>query len=468
MSASTAPLSESTPTREEGLGSAASRLGWRTILVYNLPTVGIGFMFLLVNMYLMKFATDVLLVAPAAMGLIFGLSRLWDAVTDPLAGYFSDRTSTRLGRRRPWLLASILPIGIAFSMLWSPPAGLGPQALVFWMAVGVFLFYSSMTIVIVPHTSLGAELSDNYHERTRLFGVRHVTWSLGSLAAISVMSILIAAPFPRVSAARMSLGAAIFTALLLLIAVIGLRERPEYQGRGAHSPFKAFSDVLRNPHARRLLLVFLIESLGGATIGILTPYVGQYIVGTPELTPVYILLYIVPSILSVPLWVVLSRHFGKKALWILAMLITSFGFGAMFLLGEGDVALISGLAVFLGFGAGCGAVVAPSIQADIIDFDEYQTGQRKEGAYFAAWNLVFKTATGVTLMLTGFILQAAGFVPNAEQSEQARFALLALYALFPMACYLIGTLIFMGFSLNEAEHQEIRAALQARRGPRDD
>ena len=444
--------------------AVAPRLPWSTIFLYNVPTVGVGYMFLLVNIYLMKFATDVLLIAPAAMGFIFGISRLWDAVTDPLVGYFSDRTRTRLGRRRPWILASVLPIGLAFFMLWSPPDALGDRALVAWMAVGVFLFYSAMTIVIVPHTSLGAELSDSYHERTRIFGVRHPSWSLGSLAAIGGMTLLIGASSPRDRAMELSVVASLVTGALLIWLVTGIRERPEYQGRGESNPFKAFSDVFRNPHARLLLIVFLIESLGGATIGILTPYVAEYIVGTPELTPLYLFLYLIPSMISVPIWVRLSHRFGKKNLWLFSMLVAGFGFGGMFFLGEGDVALISTLAVFLGLGAGCGAVVAPSVQADIIDYDEYTTGQRKEGAYFAAWNFVFKSATGLTLMLTGLILQGAGFVPNVEQTAEAKTALRALYALFPMACYLIGALIFSRFRLNEAEHKRIRSELDARKG----
>ena len=107
-------------------------------------------------------------------------------------------------------------------------------------------------------------------------------------------------------------------------------------------------------------------------------------------------------------------------------------------------------------------MVGPSIQADVIDFDEHQTGQRKEGAYFAAWNFVFKSASGLTLMLTGWVLQFSGFVPNAEQTESARFWMLALYSLFPLVCYVIGTALFTSFSLDEAEHRRIRAELDAR------
>ena len=102
-----------------------------------------------------------------------------------------------------------------------------------------------------------------------------------------------------------------------------------------------------------------------------------------------------------------------------------------------------------------------SIQADVIDYDEYMTGQRKEGAYFAAWNFVFKSATGITIMITGWVLQFVDFQPNVEQTEQVKLAIRSLYAIFPLVCYLIGTALFMRFSLDEAEHHRIRAALDA-------
>jgi GPH family glycoside/pentoside/hexuronide:cation symporter len=162
------------------------------------------------------------------------------------------------------------------------------------------------------------------------------------------------------------------------------------------------------------------------------------------------------------MWVWVSRRIGKKRLWILSTIFTALGFGAMMFLTEGAVALISILAFLLGTGAGAGAVVAPSIQADVIDYDELETGQRKEGAYFAAWNFVFKTATGITLMLTGVVLDAAGFVPNATQTSSAKTALLVLYALFPLGCYLVGAAILTRFRLDETEHARIRAALDAR------
>ena len=443
-------------------GSAPGRLPLGVILNYSAPTLGIGFMFFLVGLYMMPFATDVLLIAPGAMGTIFFASRVWDAVSDPMAGYLSDRTDTRIGRRRPWMAASVIPIGAVFVMMWSPPGSLTGAGLVAWMAVGVLGFYTAMTVFIVPHTALGAELTDAYHDRTRVFATRHVVWTLGSLSAVGGMQLLINAEQPRDLATVLSWSVALVTGALILWTVRSLRERSEFRGRGGQNPLASFRDVWRNPHARLLLIVFLIENLGAATIGLLTFYVAKYVVMRPDLTGIFILLYMVASIGFVPIWLPLSRRFGKKQLWIFSMLLTGVAFGGMFFLRENSIFLISILAFLAGIAASCGAMVGPSIQADVIDYDEYMTGERKEGAYFAAWNFVFKSATGVTIMLSGWVLQVVGFIPNQEQTEAVKLAILSLYSIFPLVCYAIGTALFVTFKLDEAEHSRIRRILDER------
>jgi len=414
----------------------------------------------------------VLLIAPAVMGVIFSISRIWDAISDPLAGYLSDRTRSRFGRRRIWLLASIVPIGATFIMVFAPPASLTGSALTAWMAVAIIGFYSAMTIFLVPHLSLGAELSANYHERSRLFGFRHAFFTFGSILALYSFYLLIAAEQRGVDAVReraleLSLVAALVMVAMVAFAFVRLRERVDYQGRVSERPFQAFGDVWRNPHARLLIIVTFIENVGGAAIGVLTLYIAQYVIGAPHWAPFIILCYMVPSTLSVPMWLPLSRRFGKIRLWMFSMVLTGVSFGAMFLLAfMDDLALKLGYimvaAVFAGLAAGCGGTIAPSVQSDVIDFDEYTTGERKEGSYFAAWNFVFKSAMGVMLLLTGFVLEFSGFVPNQEQTMTVKYAMLTLYGLFPLVCYLVGAWLFSRFSLDEAEHGRIRAVLDER------
>lgn len=450
---------------------APDRLKWSVISAYGAPGIGAGYMYLLINLYIMKFSTDVLLIAPAIMGTIFGISRVWDAVSDPLVGYLSDRTRSRLGRRRTWLLFSILPLSAMFVWVFSPPASLTGGYLVAWMAVGVIGFYSAATIFIVPHMSLGAELTPNYHERSRLYGLRHAAFTIGSILALVSMQLLINAEQEseaavRLTAFQLSALAATITGLLIVYAVFKLKERRDFQGRVNDSPFGAFRDVWQNVHARLVLIVTFVENIGSAVIGLLTLYIAQYVIGRPELAAVIILSYMIPSSFSVPLWIPLSRRFGKLRLWMFSMMLTGLSFGGMFCLpwldADTRVYTIFVLAVFAGLAAGCGGTIAPSVQSDIIDYDEYMTGERKEGSYFAAFNFVQKSATGVMIFITGYVLQFSGFVPNQEQTMTVQVAMVTLYGLFPLVCYTLGTFLFSRFTLDEAAHNRMREELENR------
>jgi GPH family glycoside/pentoside/hexuronide:cation symporter len=265
-------------------------------------------------------------------------------------------------------------------------------------------------------------------------------------------------------ALALALGGGAAIAGMIVYAASRLSERSDYQGRGAVDIRSAFADVLRNPHGRLLFFVFAVETFGSASIGMLAPYVMQYVVKSPELTEVFILVYFVPQLALTPIWIRLSRRFGKKRLWLFSMAAMTAGYGAMFFIDEGAYVAIFTVVFLLGLGGGCGAVVGPSIQADVIDYDEYLTGQRKEGAYVAIWNFIRKAAGALTAGLTGFVLQYVGYEPNlADQSEATKTAMLALIGLLPAACFALGTFLFSFFGLNEREHAAVVAVLEERR-----
>ena len=430
-------------------------------------------MYLILSLYVMKFSTDVLLIAPAVMGAIFSLSRIWDAISDPLVGYLSDRTTLKLGRRRTWILGSCLPISVGFYAVFAPPFSMQGDDLTLWMTLAIIGFYSAMTLFFVPHMALGAELSTDYHERSRLFGVRHIFYTLGSILSLGAMYLLINEEFAeggsvRVLARDLAFVAIGVMAVLVLYAVVYLRERPEFQHRQQGGPLRAVQDIWGNPHARLLITVTFIENVGSAAIAALTLYVSQYVVGAPAMAPLIILAYMVPSSLFVPIWIPLSKRFGKIKVWMAGMVLTALSFGGMFFLPfieslDQRLFLIIFLAVFAGLANGCGGTLGPSVQGDVIDYDEYKTGERKEGSYFAAWNFVYKSALGVMLLLTGFVLDFAGFVPNVEQTMQVKLAMVSLYGLFPLVCYIIGAILFSRFTLDEKAYQVIRTELDARR-----
>ena len=457
----------STKLREVEAPAAATRsatqLPFATILLYSSPVAGVGFMEFLFATYLMKFATDVLAVSPAAIGGILVAARVCGALSDPLAGFLSDRTHTGLGRRRPWLLATALPFSMVFALMWSPPHALSPAALTLWMGAMVILFQVGINVYMMPHDALGAELSDDYHDRNRVFGTRRVVFGVGALLVFAAVTRLASSPDPRADASRIAFTAAVLTTALMVYMGLAIRERAEFQGRGGARPFQALADVWRNEHARLLLLVFFAQQLGVGAITIAAAYHAQYVLGSPEALPLVLGSFVVASILSVPIWVRLGRGFEKKPLLVASMVLVTLAIGGMFLVGRGDLAPMMLLAAVGGFAGGGQDVVFPSLQADVIDYDEYLTAERKEGVYFAAWNFVAKSALGLTGGVIGLALAAVGFQPNQEQTETVKLAIRSLMSGYPLLCYGVGALLFLRFGLTRRAHAEIRSALDARR-----
>ena len=169
-----------------------------------------------------------------------------------------------------------------------------------------------------------------------------------------------------------------------------------------------------------------------------------------------------PAYALVPVWLKLSRRFGKKRLWVFALAVSSVGYGGFFLLEQGDLVLLSVLAATIGVGGGCGQIMGPSLQADVIDYDEYRTGERKEGSYFAVWSFVQKSAGALGLMLVGFALQLSDFEPNVEQSELTKRVMLAMFSIFPAVCFGIAALALRRFQLTGEEYTRIRSELDRR------
>ncbi len=438
----------------------AGRVPLATLLAYGPPALGYGLPLFLVQFYLLKYATDDLGLAPAAVGTLFALGRVWDAVIDPVVGLLSDRTRTRAGRRRPWMVVAIPVLILGFAALWNPPGSLSGAALLAWVTAALLLFYTGLSLYVIPHQALGAELTHDYHDRSLVFGARQVAFFLGMFGAFGVMQHAMNAQDGRGAVAGASLLVALLSLTTLAVPPAFLRERErvfaDVQERFA---LRTAFDVMRDPHARLVLTVQFVDALG---VGVLSPYYLEYVLGRPDLIGLVPALFVVCSVVSVPGWLVLSRRVGKRGAWIVSMLLTGTSLGLLFFVGPGDLAAVYALMVLAGIGSGCAGSIGPSILADIADHDELLGGERREGVYFAASSFAFQAGGAATILIAGLALDLAGFEPNRKQGETAELAIRLLMAGTPFLAFTATAAWFRRFRLDEAEYTSIRAELELR------
>jgi GPH family glycoside/pentoside/hexuronide:cation symporter len=435
------------------------------LFAYAAPMVAINFSLVLFMSYVNNYAIDVLLVPPVAMGLIFGVGRLWDAVTDPIAGVWSDRTQHAWGRRRPWIAASAIPIAVSGWMVWAPPDSLSPTLLIVWMAVAVFAFNLAMTLFLTPHQALGAELTLDYHAVSRIFAWRQAAGYVGMVGCLVFgVPYLMTAEDPKGAATTFAIVCGIAIVASIAISVASLREPAGNRRRGGASNLGVARDVWRNGYSRKLFAMILIEYTGSGASMVVAPFLFKYVVGMPGSAGDIFKFYVFSSLLSLPLWVALSKRIGKKGAWFAGLAVGITGYACLFFVGKGDLAWMQMVVTMTGASSACGMVLGQSILADVIDADELETGERKEGAYYSAFTFLYKTSSGIMAMVTGFTLTAVGFVPNEpSQSETVLLAIRSLNALAPLTSLLVGAVILVNFGLDAEKHAEIRRALDARR-----
>lgn len=436
--------------------SRRTRVPFASILGYGAGNFAFSLLGLVVAVNLQFFYTDYVGLSAGLVAWALLFARLFDAFVDPLMGWVSDRTQTRFGRRRPWMLGAALPLGVAFYGLFAPPQLEGQGALLGYLMLlytGTFLLW---TVGAIPYYSLGAEMTDDYHERTQLIAVREVWGLAGLLCATILPAYLIHLRGGREGYAAMGaiLGAA--TALFLFGAGVVSRERREFSGRASMHPYRGIVRTLGNPHFRPLLAAFSLSAIAGAVPATLVIYVAVYIIGTPEwwtqrapdwlpTWSYYLLLYFASAVVALPFWSRVAASRGKKVTWGIAIALATGTSAACFWLDDGSIGLFSVILVLGGASFGNYLALPPSMVADLIDHDEASTGMRREGSYFALWSFATKAGNAITGFAAMQVLEHVGYVPGQPQTASVKLWMLWMYSWFPALFYLLSGLALRRF-----------------------
>jgi glycoside/pentoside/hexuronide:cation symporter, GPH family len=436
-------------------------------LAYAAPAFALALVGIPIYVYLPKFYTDVVGIDIAAVGYILASVRILDAVTDPPMGYLSDRTVSRFGRRRPYIVVGSVFVALFIFLLFTPPEG-SAFFKTAWFGVCIYALFLCWTVVTVPYESLGPEITFDFNERNALFGLRDGLLIAGTLAAAAspalVQAALGLANDAEGERAKFFWIAVIYAPLVIASALwcaLAIRERPRRTSSTA-GMWRGLRQVFRNRPFMILLIAYTISAIGSNLPATLILYYVQYVLQSPH-ADAFLLLYFATGIVFLPGWVRLARRIGKKRAWLLSIALNSGAFAGVFFLGPGD-AWIYGVLVFIsGIGLGATLALPSSIQADVIDYDELLTGERREGRYIGLWSISKKLAAAAGVGVGLSILGLAGYVPNAQQPDQVLLALRVLYAFVPAACNLAALAIACAYPISGGIHQRIIEAIQNRK-----
>lgn len=444
------------------------RLSISTKTAYALPAFALAVVGIPVYVYIPKFYTDVVGIHISILGLLLFSVRIFDAVTDPAIGLISDNTVTRYGRRRPYMAVGSVFVAATMLLLFNPPEMSVRMATV-WFGVWIYALFLFWTTVAVPYESLGPEITFDYNERTSLFGMRDGFLIAGTLAAASspaLVNWLFDLPdTPQGQRAQFFWIAVVYAPLLIGTCwwcVHVVTETSVGQTSRTFGFLQGLKYVSRNRPFMILLISYTISAIGSNLPATLILYYVEYVLQS-QMADFFLLLYFVTGILFLPGWVWTARRIGKKRAWLSAMLINTGAFVGVFFLGPGDAAIYGVLVVVSGIGFGATLALPSAIQADVIDYDEFLTGSRREGQYVGLWSISKKMAAAIGIGAGLTILGWAGYKPNVEQSETVIFTLRALYAGIPSLFNLIAFAIALAYPIDRGLHGQIRTAIEQRK-----
>jgi len=412
------------------------------------------------------FMTDVAGLSLSEAALVILIGRVWDAVTDPIMGLLTDRTRTRWGRRRPYLLFGAIPFGLMFAMLWFRPPTQNPILLTAYFTLAYFLYDTCVTLITMPYFALTPELTQDYDERTSLTMYRMAFSITGSLTAFIVPLLIIGKMHPQ-NAPRVFMMGLIFgiiCAIPPLLTFFGSKEKPEYYAQSQPGIRDSVKAVRRNRPFLFAAGIFLFTWTAVDIIQVFMLYFLKYRMNLEAQSDTILGTIFVTALLVLPLWNWISEKTDKRKAYIVGMIFLSAVMVTLIMLSPAtSFAFIILIAVLAGIGVSAVHVLTWSIIPDAVEMDELATGQRHEGIFYSMATFLKKCASAILVPGSLLVLQWSGYVSNAPvQTPSAILAIRGLMGLLPSVLLLTGTLFAAFYPLTRAGHAQARVEIAAR------
>jgi len=444
--------------------SIVERLTLKTRIGYGIGDIAICLYWSGVGLYLLYFYTDVVGISGSLAGLIYFIGMAWDAATDPFMGYMAERTRTKWGVYRPYLLFGNIPLALSFVLLfWVPP--LEGSSLFFFLLFANLLHRTCFTLVSVPFSSLTPRITSDSQERTNLTGFR----MLGAQTGTNLMALLAFPIIFWVGGEDESMGfvvlasiAGITAILIHSITFITVQEPDNDQGieRVGGSLADAARAIGKNKPFWLVFSATLIVGITTIFFGNNLIYYTKYALDLHEHQGTILFTSGIVAFLSIPIWWIISNRLGKKITWLISSTIT---LSSLILFYFYDIKTLNELlflVAFIGFGSGAGGILFWSMLPDTIEYGEVHTGVRSESSLYGFMTFAQKGSIAIAVLILGWVLDAIGYQANQDMSLTTIDNMKIIMTLIPILGISCSLIIIYFYPIDSKMHKDLLRQLQ--------
>lgn len=442
-------------------------LSRRQKILYGVGDTGLSLTSTILAAYYSIFMIDVIGLRPGIAAIAIFIGKSWDYINDPIFGYLTDRTRSRWGRRRPFLLFGALPYALAFTMLWYRPPLEGDVALAIYYSVAYIFYEAAATLIYMPYFALTPELTSDYDERTSLTTYRMFFSIFGSLVAFTIPLMIIGSFNPE-NASRVFLMGLVFgiiSALPLLLVFFSTRERQEYMVQQRPTLKQSLMLAAKNRPFIYGLLIFLMTWISVEIVQAILLFYIKYVAVRDEYNDLIMFTIFFTAILVLPLWEFISRRWDKRwayvggiSFWALTQIVL------IMVSANTSLYLILFLCLLAGIGVAAAHVLPWSIIPDAIEWGELQNGERHEGMFYSLVTLMHKIAASIAVPLVLLLLEWTGYVPTAvQQPQSAVLGIRIAMGPIPAVLLTIGIYFAIRYPLSRSDYNQVTDELEKRR-----
>ena len=440
-----------------------------TKVKYGLADLGFALITSAMQFFLLFYYTDVAGIDPALAGLALMVGKLtWDAINDPLFGYWSDRTRSRFGRRRIYMLIGAVPLGFAAWIMFSLPKGLTGVPAFLAVLLSFWLVDSFHTMTNTPYSALTPELTRDYNERASLTSIRMIFSVLGYILGAALTTIL-AGIFQgsglNLQQAWSATGAVfgVVAMITILVTAFSIKEKPELAGEPSKLPaFKAVAISFKNKPFIILMIAFILSSFSFTVLTALVAYFITYQLNMPDQVSFVLLVMLVMIGLFLVPAKLISDKINKGPTYALGLFIASVAVMTGFFFPHQPTPLIYVVAIVAGIGFSTQWVCPWSMLPDVVEYDEKMTGERREGIYYGLWAFLTKFTGALGVAVSGWALGLFGYVPNVEQTARALFGIRLFFSIVPAVVILISLPFLIWYPITRKKHAALVKELAER------